>query len=126
MIRFLFEETDPMRKEETSPAPHFRFDHEIIRQGPDNQAVAHLLPNGLWETTDKCHLRGNCMGKAQICFEDDSGDASKCFGPYDDIWIAGGAIFADDRPIALFQEDSYRWTCFRGYTDWPAVVVKTA
>lgn len=124
MIRFLFEETDPMRREETPSSAYFRFDHEAIQRGPDNQVVARHLPSGLWETTDNRHLRGNCVGKAQICFEDANGDASRCFGPYDRVRFVDGAIYAGNKVVALFLDDSRRWVSTVDHTEWPAVVVK--
>lgn len=32
MIRFVFEETGPMRREEIPQVPYFRFNHGIIRR----------------------------------------------------------------------------------------------
>lgn len=128
MIRLVFDETDPMQTEEIPPAPYFRFDHETIRRGPDNHPVARRRPDDLWEITDtdKLHFRGSCEGRAQICFEDDGGNASRCFGPYDHVRVADGTINGDDRVIALFLDDSRRWMSLTDRTDWPAVVVKAA
>lgn len=126
MIRFLFEETDPARKEETPPSSCFRIDHAAIRREPDNQFVAHLLPDGALQTGNNRHLRGTCAGRASVCFEDGGGIISRCFGPYDRVRITAGAIFAGTLLIALFLEDSRTWASVQDHTHWPAVVVEAA
>ncbi len=88
--------------------------------------MARLLPDGVLETENNRHLRGICIGRARVCFEDGTGEISRCFGPYDRVRIIAGAIFAGSLLIALFLEDSRKWVSMQDHTNWPAVLVEAA
>lgn len=126
MIRLVFEQSDPFRREETPPARYFRFDHDTLFEGTGDRIVAYHLASGFWRTTERHHISGEFVGKAQICFEDSPGGFLYTLGPYEKVQVVGGSIYGDDKVVARFVGKTRRWISLGDYIDWPVMVVKAA
>jgi hypothetical protein len=124
MIELVFG-NDPFRRKTLGPAPAFRIGGNFIRQAPDMEIVA-TYRNHYWETQGEHFVRYDCFSKAEVRFEDITGGSSERFGPFDHFWTADGVLYAEEKPLAQFRDDSQLWHCIPTDTYWPFMVILEA
>jgi hypothetical protein len=126
VIRLRFNTLQQSSHAALGPAPYFRVEGLLLRQGPDNEIVAayrqlHWEVNGL-------HLSSyECRDRARVHFEDEHGRVSEPFGPFDRLHFPNGSCYADDRRFAELVEETACWVrCADGGRQWPAMVISPA
>jgi hypothetical protein len=107
------------------PAPWFRVAGNHIRQGPGGEVVAEIR-NHQWELRDRFFTRIDCEDRVRVHFEDAGGAPTRRFGPFGAFFAVDGALYADERMLARFTEETQLWHCFPTETFWPVLVIEPA
>jgi hypothetical protein len=123
MIRLIFESEQLGKSVTLAPAPWFRITGNFISQGPDESIVARFSHH-FWEMQGQKHLtRYRCHDRTVIHFEDAIGNASETRGPFDDIAMADGVVYANGQLFARFAEETQLWHCFGTDTYWLSMII---
>jgi hypothetical protein len=105
------------------PAPWFRLAGNHIRQGPGDAVVAQLVRHQ-WSVGEHFFSRFDCRGEVHVGFEDMAGLPSAAFGPFTSLYVVDGTMFAEDRVLAKFAEETQLWHCFPTETYWPVLIIE--
>lgn len=105
------------------PFPAVRIAGNFMRAGPDNHVIAAYARH-FWELDGQFFASYQCRNSAVIYFEDHAGTATERFGPYDDIRVADGTMYAGDRLFAKFIDESILWHSIKLETWWPTLVIE--
>ena len=104
------------------PAPWFKLVRSTLRMGPAEAQVGHL-ENHQWKIHGRLFTAFHLDEASTIHFEGAAGTGGEAHGPFDDVKVADGTVYADQRAIASFDESSDAWHCTIDGTTWPIVVV---
>ena len=106
------------------PAPWFRVDRNELRQGPTESLVGELR-NHQWNVKGRHFAIVEATPGSTVQF---AGPASAAppLGPYQDLRLTDGALYADGKLVAKFDDETYLWLCPDTHQAWPAVVVASA
>jgi hypothetical protein len=122
MIRLEFKATQPAQMVVLGPAPWFRVAGNFIRQGPKGDIVG-AYRNHFWEVGGGFFTRYDCREMVMIHFEDAAGGPSEKFGPYEQLWVADGVFYSNNRLFAKYHEHTVLWHCYNTDTYWPTLVI---
>lgn len=107
------------------PAPWFRVDRNELRQGPTESLVAELR-NHQWSVHGQHFAVVEATPGSTVQFAGMAGAASAPSGPFAEVKLADGALYADGHLVARFDDETYLWRCAQTHEAWPAVVVASA
>lgn len=107
------------------PAPWFRMAGNEIRQGPNDEAVAHYA-NKSWLARGQYFTSMHFRDRACVHFEDFSGSPTTPIGPFSDLKLSDSIMRANDEPLAMLQEDSQLWHAYGAGLAWPYITIKPA
>jgi len=124
-IQLVFHGWSAAQRVALGPAPWFRVAGNFIREGPAGEIVA-ALRNHQWVLKDQHFTRFECAQPVVLHFEDAAGGASPPLGPYGAISVADGALYAGEKLVAKFVEETQLWHCFPTENFWPVVVLSPA
>ena len=104
------------------PAPWFRVDRNELRQGPTESLVGELQ-NRRWNVQGRSFTAAAATPGSTVQFANPHGGVSPAYGPYQDVRLADGAVYADGIVIARFEDETYLWRCALTQKAWPAMLV---
>lgn len=107
------------------PLASFRLDGEALRRG-DGELVAKHERNS-WRIEGEPYPRLECRGSVSIWFERPSTtEASRRFGPHDDLTIHDGVAYVGRRVFASLDEGARHWYSHEIGHHWKVMVVESA
>ncbi|HZZ94985.1 MAG TPA: hypothetical protein VFE23_20665 [Usitatibacter sp.] len=104
------------------PAPWFKIVRSSLCMGPVEAPVGRL-ENHQWIIHGRFFTAFHLDEASTVHFEAAAGAASVSHGPFDEVKVADGTVFADDRAIALFDDAIGEWKSAFDGGAWPVVVV---
>lgn len=104
------------------PAPWFRVERNELRQGPTESLVGELR-NHQWNVNGRHFAVVEATPGSTLQFAGPGGMATTPTGPYRELQMADGALYADGQLIARFDDDTYLWRCARTHKAWPSLVL---
>jgi hypothetical protein len=104
------------------PAPWFKLVRSTLRMGPVEAQVGHL-ENRQWKIHGRFFTSFHLDEASTIHFEAAVGSDAVTHGPFEDVKVADGTLYADDRAIARFDEETDAWHSAIDGCAWPIVVV---
>jgi len=123
MISLVFESEQLGKSTKLAPAPFFRITGNFIGQGP-NGAVVAQFSNHFWDMQGQKHFTHYaCHDRTVIHFEDAFRNASETFGPFDQIAVADGVVYANGQLFARFTEETQLWHCYGTDTYWLSLII---
>jgi hypothetical protein len=123
MISLIFESESLGKSVKLAPAAWFRITGNFISRGPEGAVVATFSQH-FWEMQGQQHLtRYVCHDRTVIHFEDALGNASETFGPFHDLAVADGVVYADGQLFARFAEETQLWHGFGTDTYWLSMII---
>jgi len=123
MISLTFESEQLAKSTKLAPAPFFRITGNFISQGP-NGAVVAKFSNHFWDMQGQNFFtQYACHERTVIHFEDAIGNASQTFGPFDQVAVADGVVYANGKLFARFTEETQLWHCYSTDTYWLSLVI---
>jgi hypothetical protein len=112
--------TDPAT---LGPAPFFRVEGPLLQQGGDQSVVGRYFDHH-WEIGNRYVSSYECVAAALLHFEDASGEASRSYGPFQQVRFPNGSCYADRLLFAELVEE--RWLHRADLTRWSALVITPA
>ncbi len=123
MISLIFESDQLAKTTKLPPAPFFRITGNFINQGPARTPVAKFR-NHFWDMQGQQHFtQYACHDRAVVHFEDAPGNTSETFGPFDEITVADGVVYANGQLFARFTEETQLWHCYKTDTYWLTMIL---
>jgi hypothetical protein len=107
------------------PAPWFRISGNYIRKGPDG-AVVGMFTRHQWQVQDRHFIRFDCHEPTLIHLEDTAGAPTQDFGPFGSFQCNDGVMYAEQKLLAKFLEETQLWHFFPTENFWPVLVIKQA
>jgi hypothetical protein len=104
------------------PAPWFKLVRASLRMGPVELPVGELT-NHQWKIHGRYFTAFHLDEASTVHFEAAAGAGSVAHGPFEEIKVSDGTLYADDRPIARFDEALASWQSALDGSAWPTVVV---
>jgi hypothetical protein len=114
--------TDPLI---VGPAPFFRIDGRLLRQGPDCDLVGRYFDHH-WEVGGRYVSSHECRERNCVRFEDHAGSVWKVYGPFQEVRFPNGSCYADGELLAELIEDTDQWLHRGDRTKWPVIVISPA
>jgi hypothetical protein len=125
MIRLRWSTLQRSHNTVLGPAPFFRVDGLVLRQGPHNQIVGRYRDR-MWMIDGTSASSCECTERTCIYFEDSRGTASQKFGPFSRVHFPNGSCYADKKPFAVLDEDFGSWLCCANGIRWPTILIAPA
>lgn len=104
------------------PAPWFHFDGNVIRQGPLESPVAELR-NHQWNAKGRHFVQLHADGHPRVRFGGEREGGGVEYGPFEEVHWSDGAMYADGRLLAKFDDASRQWICTATRQVFPAMVL---
>jgi len=106
------------------PAPWFRFDGNLIREGPLQSPVAELRDHQ-WNAKGRHFIQLRADGDhPRVRFDAEEGGGSSVeYGPFDEVHWTDGAMYADGRLLATFDDATQKWMCTATRRVFPVMVL---
>lgn len=104
------------------PAPWFKLVRTSLRMGPVEAQVGQL-ENHQWKIHGRFFTAFHLDEASTIHFEPATGAGGIAHGPFDDVKVADGTVYADERAIARFDDATEAWHSTLDGSFWPIVVV---
>jgi hypothetical protein len=95
------------------PAPSYLLSGDVLCIGPV-WYVAAVYRDHAWEVRGRQFARFQFIGEGLTLADLDrarGGQAGR-FGPFDEVIVADGVVFTDDKPFAKFVEETAVWDMF--------------
>jgi len=95
------------------PAQSFLLSGDVLCIGPP-WYVAAAYRGHAWECRGRRFVRLEFLGEGMTLLDFDGARAGQGgrFGPSDPVLLADGVLFADDRPFAKLDEETFVWRLF--------------
>ncbi len=106
------------------PAPWFRVERNELRQGPTEGLVGELRDHQ-WNVNGRHFAMLEATPGALLEFAGPAGPMAAPLGPYEELHMADGAMYADGQLVARFDDDTYLWRCPATHEAFPALVVRS-
>jgi hypothetical protein len=107
------------------PAPYFRIDGLLLREGPHGQVVGRYHDHH-WEVSGRYVSSYQCSDRVCIRFEDREGKASTPYGPFREARFPNGCCYADQSLFAELVVDTGCWWHRSEGSRWPSLVISAA
>jgi hypothetical protein len=122
MLRLKFAAIHPAHSLVLGPAERFHIAGNFIRQEPGNTVLAEYVRHQ-WRVRDQFFSRYDCTEPCCIYFTDAWGNQSEHFGPFQELLVADGTMYANDQLFAKFIDETLLWHSFRLETWWPSLIL---
>lgn len=107
------------------PAPFFRIDGLLLRQGPEGQVVGRYHDHH-WEVHGSFASSYECTDRISVCFEDGGGRVTKRYGPFQQLLFPNGCCYADQSLFAELAVETQQWVHRVDRTKWRVIVIRPA
>jgi hypothetical protein len=107
------------------PAPFFRVEGPLLRQGPGREVVGRYFDHH-WEMGGRYVSSYECADAIRLHFEGPKGEISEAYGPFQQLRFPNGSCYADRVLFAEFAEDEASWVHRAALTKWPVIVISPA
>ena len=107
------------------PAPFFRIDGLLLRQGPEGQVVGRYHDHH-WEVHGSFASSYECTDRISVCFEDGGGRVTKRYGPFQQLLFPNGCCYADQSLFAELAEETEQWIHRADRSKWRVLVIRPA
>ena len=104
------------------PAPWFRFEGNVIHQGPQRDTVAELC-NHQWNARGRHFVQLHADGHPRVRFAAEGDAQAAEYGPFHDVHWSDGAMYADGRLLAKFDDATRQWICTATNQPWPVLIL---
>jgi hypothetical protein len=105
------------------PAPWFRFEGSVIREGPLQSPVAELR-NHQWNAKGRHFIQLWADGDhPRVRFAAEGDGTSVEYGPFDEVHWTDGAMYADGLLLARFDDATQQWVCTATRQVFPVMVL---
>ena len=107
------------------PAQSFLLSGDVLCIGP-LWNVAAVYRGHAWEVRGRRFVRFEFIGEGMTLVDFDGARAGQTgrFGPYDSVLLADGVLFADDRPFANLEEETFVWNIFETGTSLRNILIE--
>jgi hypothetical protein len=129
MIRLRFNSlagTDPAI---LGPAPFFRVDGTLLKQGPDDTVVARYFDHH-WEIGNRFVSSYECADAVRLQLLSADGDMSESHGPFQHVRFPNGSCYADSTLFGELVQDhrdkTSHWVRRGSSARWQALVLSPA
>lgn len=122
MIRLRFAGVSSDQDAQLGPAPGFRVGGNFIRKLPSGEIVAYYVRHQ-WQIGEVFFSRYECRDPCFVHMEDAQGARTAPLGPFKEIFVADGIMYADQELFAKHVEETLNWHCYPLQTYWPALVL---
>jgi hypothetical protein len=122
MIRLKFQTFQDVHSATLGPADAFRVAGNFLRKSPGDEVVGHYSRHQ-WHVQNRSFSRYDCVDPCCLFFADAEGTRSTTFGPFTELFVADGTMYADTRLFAKFIDESVLWHSFELETYWPSLVI---
>lgn len=122
MISLKFQTMQEALAAKVGPAPAFRVAGNFMRQLPEERVVAEYVRHQ-WRLQDRYFSRYDCFEPCLIHFTDVEGAATQRFGPFHELFVADGTMYAGGKLFAKFTEETVLWHSFELETFWQNLVI---
>ena len=104
------------------PAVAFRVAGNFIRHAESGEILARYL-NHFWEVQGMHFTHYSCPNPVHVHFEDAEGGKTDLYGPYNDLSVADGSVYTQNRLIAKFMDTTILWHDHETDTFWPSMIL---
>ena len=104
------------------PAMGFRVAGNFLRELPSN-AVLGEYSRHQWHVNEGHFSRYDCIDPTRINFADADGTPSEKFGPFQQMHVADGTMYAGDKLFAKFIDETLLWHSFELECYWPNLII---
>ena len=125
MITLKFHTMQDAFAERVGPAAAFRVAGNFMRQLPGERVVAEYVRHQ-WRVNDRYFSRYDCQDPCLLHFTDVEDTATQQFGPFQDLFVADGTVYAGGKLFAKFAEETVLWHSFELETYWQNLVISQA
>jgi hypothetical protein len=122
MIKLRFEALQEHQCISLGPAEGFRVAGNFLRQLPANEVLGQYVRHQ-WHVREGHFSRYDCCEPCRVYFADFEGTRSELFGPFEQLHVADGTMYAADRLFAKFIDESLLWHSFELETYWPSLII---
>ena len=122
MIKLHFEALQKPRSVTIGPAEAFRVAGNFLRQIPGNEVVGQYSRHQ-WHVRDGHFSRYDCLEPCHVYFTDREGTRSETFGPFEQLHVADGTMYAHDKLFAKFIDETLLWHSFELENYWPNLII---
>jgi hypothetical protein len=118
------------------PAPFFRIEGPLLIMGPDRSVVGRYSDHH-WEIGSRFVSSYECVDAVLLHFEGPQGEASRTYGPFQQVRFPNGSCYADRTLFAELVDDrggadrsskdlGAQWVHRADLTRWSVLVVTAA
>jgi hypothetical protein len=122
MIRLQFKALQDTHSITLGPAVGFRAAGNFLRQLPENVVVGAYFSHQ-WHVRDGHFSRYDCIDPCEVYFMDAEGTPSQVFGPFKELHVADGTMYAGDKLFAKFVDETLNFHSFELENFWPNVII---
>lgn len=124
MIELQFKGASPARESTIGPSQRFRVAGNFIRNADSGEILARYH-NHFWDVKDNYYTGYKCNTPLQLRFEDAEGGKSDTYGPYPGIFVADGSVYANEKLVAKFVDQTLLWHDHQSDTFWPNMIIES-
>jgi len=103
-------------------AAAFRVAGNFMRELPGNRIVGEYRQHQ-WHVSGGHYSQYQCLDQTWVYFTDVDHTPSPVFGPFNELRVGDGTMYADDVLFAKFIEETLLWHSFRLETYWPSLII---
>jgi hypothetical protein len=124
MVKLKFETLVEAHSVTLGPALGFRVTGNFLRQLPENAVVGEYARHQ-WHVRDGHFSQYHCLELCRVHFTDAEGTPSPVFGPFSNLRVADGTMYADGHLFAKFIDESLLWHSFELENYWPTLIISS-
>jgi hypothetical protein len=124
MIALRFEALQTQHCITVGPADGFWVAGNFLRRLPDNEVVGEYSRHQ-WHVQDGHFSRYDCADPCVVYFTDREGTKSETFGPFAQLHVADGTMYAGDERFAKFIDETLLWHAFELENYWPNLIIRS-
>jgi hypothetical protein len=129
MIRLRFNSLAGTEPAILGPAPFFRVDGTLLKEGPDDTVVARYFDHH-WEIGNRFVSSYECADAVLLHFVGADGDTSAPHGPFQHVRFPNGSCYADSTLFCELVQDhrdeTAHWVHRGSLERWRALVLSPA
>ena len=125
MVRLKFAGMHEAHSVVVGPAERFRIAGNFMHQEPGGQVTGQYVRHQ-WLLQDRYFSRYDSLDPCILYFANALGDESERFGPFQELFVADGTMYADGQLFAKFADETLLWHSFVLETYWPSLIIAAA
>lgn len=123
MISLRFKGASPLRQATIGPANRFRVAGNFIRDADSGDILARYH-NHFWEVHREHYTGYECQDSVVMRFEDAEGGSTDAYGPFPGLYVADGSVYAQNKLVAKFVDQTLLWHDHQSDTYWPNMILE--